>query len=334
MDSPHLLKARLNWVEMYLQTKNAGLTCKHCGISRPTLRKWVSRYQASGLDGLHSRSRRSHKLPDSKVTEELEKEILRLRTELNLGAKRIQGELLRDHFIRLSTRTIWKVLQVHKAPALRKPRIPKAPKRYSRPIPGDRVQVDTMKVAPSLYQFTAIDDCTRIRVLGIYTRRTAANAVLFLEERMLEEFGFPIQRIQTDRGAEFFGMRFQKTLHKHHIKFRPIRPRTPHLNGKVERSQQTDKQEFWARMDLRRASSRIEELDEELAVWQMFYNWYRPHSSLGGRTPRHHACDLLKDIPWSREVWDAYDEEKEFSQGGRVRDYELDQQLQKLKRCL
>lgn len=61
-----------------------------------------------------------------------------------------------------------------------------------------------MKVAPSLYQFTAIDDCKRIRVHGIYTRQAAANPVLFLEERMLEEFGFPIQRIQTDRGVAMF----------------------------------------------------------------------------------------------------------------------------------
>lgn len=34
------------------------------------------------------------------------------------------------------------------------------------------------------------------------------------------------------------------------IKFRPIKPRTPHLNGKVERSQQTDKTEFWNLIDL------------------------------------------------------------------------------------
>ena len=79
-----------------------------------------------------------------------------------------------------------------------------------------------MKIAKRLYQYTAIDDCTRLRVLGLYHRRTAANAVHFLEERMMEEFHFPIQRIQTERGQEFFAYKFQDARHKHHIKFRTI----------------------------------------------------------------------------------------------------------------
>jgi transposase InsO family protein len=97
-----------------------------------------------------------------------------------------------------------------------------------------------MKISGECFQYTAIDDCTRLRVLGLYPRRTASNAVHFLEHRMIEEFPFPIQRIQTDRGGEFFGMAFQEALQRYCIKFRPTRPRAPHLNGKVERSQQTD----------------------------------------------------------------------------------------------
>ncbi len=61
----------------------------------------------------------------------------------------------------------------------------------------------------------------------------------FLHEHVLKEFPFPIQRIQTgitddslDRGGEFFGMEFQLALMQERIKFRPIRPYSPHLNGK------------------------------------------------------------------------------------------------------
>ena len=43
-DSEAVLKARLTWVQMYERTGDAGLTCRRCGISRPTLRKWSSRY--------------------------------------------------------------------------------------------------------------------------------------------------------------------------------------------------------------------------------------------------------------------------------------------------
>lgn len=61
--------------------------------------------------------------------------------------------------------------------------------------------MDTCKIAPGLYQFTAIDDCTRYRVTGLYPRRAAENNELL--EKVVEEMPFPIQRIQTDRGREF-----------------------------------------------------------------------------------------------------------------------------------
>jgi transposase InsO family protein len=102
-------------------------------------------------------------------------------------------------------------------------------KRYSRETPGDRVQMDTMKIAPGVYQYTAVDDCSRFRVLGIYPRRTARTTLLFLD-RVIEEMPFAIQRIQTDRGGEFFAEVVQRRLMQECIKFRPIPPRSPHLN--------------------------------------------------------------------------------------------------------
>ena len=59
------------------------------------------------------------------------------------------------------------------------------------------------------------------------------------------------------------------------IKFRPIRPGSPHLNGKVERSQKTDKLEFYATCDLDDP-----DLEDRLAEWQHYYNWRRPHGAL------------------------------------------------------
>ncbi len=110
--------------------------------------------------------------------------------------------------------------------------------------------MDTMKAAPAVYQYTAVDDCSRFRVLGVFRRRTAANTVQFLE-RVVEEMPFAIQRIQTDRGTEFFAERVQLWLRAYAIKFRPVPPHSPHLNGKVERSQLTDLLEFWTRHDTR-----------------------------------------------------------------------------------
>src|SRR5690606_534885 len=113
--------------------------------------------------------------PARKLTAEHRELILKMRRERKLGHKRIQAELLRLHHVRLSTATIWKVLHQAAVAPLHRRRKPKQPKSYSRPLPGDRVQLDTFKVAPGLYQYTATDDCPRMRVLGPYPARTARN---------------------------------------------------------------------------------------------------------------------------------------------------------------
>ena len=54
-------RTRLGWVRHYERVGNAGLVCRRCGISRPTLRKWWRRYQAEGMPGLEARSHRPHR---------------------------------------------------------------------------------------------------------------------------------------------------------------------------------------------------------------------------------------------------------------------------------
>lgn len=181
-----------------------------------------------------------------------------------------------------------------------------------------------MKIAPGLIQFTAIDDCTRLRVLGLYPRRTAVYARRFLEERVLEEFPFPVQRIQTDRGGEFFGQEFQLALRANAVKFRPIRPRSPHLNGKVKRSQQTDLREFWPSVSL--DDPRLGELLEE---WQFYYNWFPPHSALKGRTPMERCIELAETTPLHEDLEDTYDASREPL---RIRNYADERTIQRLKR--
>ncbi|ATZ30172.1 hypothetical protein CV83915_2p0169 (plasmid) [Escherichia coli] len=65
----------------------------------------------------------------------------------------------------------------------------------------------------------------------------------------------------------------------------PNKPASPHLNGKVERSQKTDKAEFYATVDLS-----ADDLKELLAEWQHYYNWERPHSAHNGKTPMERYC--------------------------------------------
>ena len=224
------VRKRLVWVKLYEETGNAGLVCRRCGISRPTLRKWWNRYQELGIDGLKSESRKPKTSPKQKVFEEQEKWVLTLRKERNIGARRIQHELQRLHNFSLSLATIHKILEKNDVDPLRKVGRRKQIKRYQKDVPGERVQMDTCKIGPNLYQWTAVDDCTRFLVVALYPRRTAQNTLFFLEE-LLEMMRFPIQRIQTDRGREFTAYKVQDRLWEWGIKFRPNRPRAPHLNG-------------------------------------------------------------------------------------------------------
>lgn len=316
-------KARLKWVQMYLEKKDSGFVCRRCGISRPTLRKWVKRFQEHGVKGLEDQSRRPKTSPNTKVTQLIKELILEFRRSRNLGARRIQNELIRHNDIKLSLDTIHKVLERNEVQPIKRPKRKKEFKRYSRPVPGDRVQVDTCKIAPGIYQYTAIDDCTRWRVLELYTRRTGKNTELFIE-KMIEEFPFPIQRIQSDRGREFFAFDVQRKMMKYSIKFRPNKPRSPHLNGKVERSQKTDFEEFYGVSDL----SNFEQLKEDLGCWQFFYNWHRPHGALNGKTPCERSSELSEKTPFWDEVIRNYDRKKERLQEPV---YAVDQVVKMLK---
>ena len=123
--------------------------------------------------------------------------------------------------------------------------------------------------------------------------------MLFLE-KVFEEMPFSIQRIQTDRGKEFFAYKVQEMLRDYGIKFRPIKPASPHLNGKVERAQKTDLDEFYATIDIH-----SEDLEELMYDWQHYYNWERVHSSIG-KPPIDKVCELFHDSPLWEEVQAAY----------------------------
>jgi transposase InsO family protein len=312
------VRKRYKWIELYDRIKSFSIVALKCGISRVTLRKWVRRYERDGIAGLVSESRQPKRSPARKVSTRERDWILELRTR-RLGSRRIQSELRRTHNFHVSRTTIDKVLTAAKVKPLANSRLHrKRTLRYAKEIPGERMQMDTCKIGPGLYQYTAIDDCTRIRVLALYSRRTANNTLLFLE-RVIDELPFPIQRIQTDRGREFFAHSVQQRLREYGIKFRPVKPASPHLNGKVERSQRTELEEFYPTVDLKTT-----DLNERLAAWQDHYNHFRSHGSLGGLTPWEKWHELAKVTPCWDEVEADYDSAKERM---RHADYRIDTQL-------
>ncbi|MCL2193962.1 MAG: integrase core domain-containing protein [Treponema sp.] len=72
---------------------------------------------------------------------------------------------------------------------------------------------------------------------------------------------------------------------------------SPALNGKVERSQKTDLEEFYPTVHLKSA-----ELENILSEWQHYYNWFRPHGSLEGKSPDERRLELSPVTPFWDEV--------------------------------
>jgi transposase InsO family protein len=141
-------------------------------------------------------------------------------------------------------------------------------------IPGTRKR---------LYQFTAIDDCTRLRVFKIYDACNQATAIRFLEE-VLRRLPFRVQVVQTDNGAEFQSQ-FLWRLQALDIQHAYIRPRMSHLNGNVERSHRVDDQEFYQLLDKDGITDDIHLFNDKLREWEDYYNYHRPHGALDGQTP-------------------------------------------------
>jgi transposase InsO family protein len=272
--------------------RSVAQSCRHFGISRKTFYKWKARYGAHGAAGLCDRPRAPLRSPRATPADVVRK-ILYLRQQYHFGAGKIADYLKRFHQVLVARSSVHRILGKHgmnRLPANQKHRPHKQRwQRYEKPQPGHRLQMDVkfLERIPGtrkrLYQFTAIDDCTRIRVLKVFDACNQRTAVRFLDE-VVRRLPFRVQVVQTDNGAEF-----QSQFHWHaqalDIRHVYIRPRTPHLNGKVERSHRVDDQEFYQLLDQGGVSDDIHLFNEKLREWEDYYNYHRPHGALEGQTP-------------------------------------------------
>jgi transposase InsO family protein len=274
-------------------TGNVAMTCRYFGISRQLFYVWRRRYDELGEEGLRPRSTRPAASPNATHTDVVGK-ILYLRQNYHFGPAKISMYLKRYHDVSISHSGVWRILKrldLNRLPASqRHKRLDKRWQRYEKQLPGHRVQVDVKFVQPiagvtprrRYYQFTAIDDCTRLRVLRIYPRCDQKTAIQFLDY-LLERLPFQVQVVQTDNGAEFASSFHYHVLDKG-IGHTYIKPRTPRLNGKVERSHRIDAEEFYRLLD----GTVIDDakiFNDKLREWEDYYNYHRPHGGLGGQTP-------------------------------------------------
>lgn len=225
----------------------------------------------------------------NKTPAEVAEKVLHLRREYHLGPMRIVWYLARYHRIRISDAGVYRILcrnGLNRLP--RGTRVRKVhTKRYNKQVPGHHIQLDVKFLSfigkngekVRRFQFTAIDDATRIRALKVYTRHTQANAIDFVDH-VIATFPFRIREIRTDNGHEFQA-RFHWHVEDKGIRHAYIKPSSPQLNGKVERSHRSDEQEFYQLLSYKGDV----DLEAKLGEWERFYNLARPHGAHNGKTP-------------------------------------------------
>ncbi len=270
-------------------TRNVSQTCRFFGISRSLFYIWRDRYRQDGLAGLRDgpRGPRHHPFTTPAHIVAL---ILQVRRQRQYGPLRISLFLQRYHQVYVSPPTIQRILKRHRVPRVSLKRYRPGPRRRREiHVPGQSVQVDVKHLklgGRRFYQFTAIDEATRYRVLRVYAHNSIKSATEFVEE-VRRRLPMAVQRIQTDHGSEF-GTDFTWHLRDLGVIHRQIPRGYPQANGKVERSHRTDEDEFYRRVIFRTPA----ELAQKLRQWEHEYNHRRLHLALRGRTPAERLCEL------------------------------------------
>ena len=156
-------------------------TCRYFGIGRASFYRWRSRLRDHGEPGLANKQT-GPKNPPNRTKDEIVDQVLHLRRTYHLGPMRIVWYLARYHAIKISDAGVYRILRRHGLSRLPRANRTRAvhTKRYEKQVPGHHVQVDVKFLSfvdksgrkVKRFQYTAIDDATRIRALKIYTKHT------------------------------------------------------------------------------------------------------------------------------------------------------------------
>jgi putative transposase len=305
---------RLRWFDYYSQCGDARLTCRHYGISPQTFYRWKNRFDPYDLTTLEATSRRPHHVRKPLTPAPVEDRILELRTKYPRWGKNKLVVLLRREGLQVSSSTVGRVMKRLKDRGVlvepinvrqarearrrrRKPRYAiRKPQGYRVTAPGDLVQVDTLQIRlqsdDRRWQFSTRDLISRWDVSRAYRHASSYAAALFLEY-MERKFPFPVRAIQIDGGSEF-KKHFEEACRERRIRLFIIPPRTPKLQGYVERANRTHREEFYEVEDI---GLRLEEHNKQLEEWDKTYNHIRPHQSLDYLTPAEYYQAWLKTHP-------------------------------------
>lgn len=289
-------------VRMMLNGQTPEAAAQAAGVSPRTARKWRSRFEAEGLDGLWDRSSRPKRLRNPTPAKTVER-IVALRRQRWTG----------EHIARevgVSAATVSRVLKRAGLSRLKDIEPDEPSPRYERRSPGELIHLDIKKLGrferighritgdrrgqsnPRArkdggygweYVHVAIDDHSRLSFTQIHPNEKATSAVAHLKAAVAwyRSLGVKVERIMTDNGSCYKSKDFAKACKNLGLKHIRTKPYTPKTNGKAERFIQTALRE-WA---YARAYQTSDQRAADLPLWTHLYNWHRPHGGIKHQTP-------------------------------------------------
>ena len=248
--------------------------------SRSYIYFWKARWDGS-VESLACQSRRPHHHPNQHTEDEVKLIRDMRRRNPDLGMTELWHRMKKRGYTR-RPESLFRVMRKMGMFPAQKKQTPYKPKPYEQmTYPGQRIQVD-VKVVPRkcitdpelrLFQYTAIDEFTRLRFLAAYPEQSTYSSSDFLKRltRWYKRRGIEVQCVQTDNGFEFTNRfssnknkpsLFEQTARQLGIQHKLIRPYTPRHNGKVERSHREDQKRFYST----HAFYSLEDFRKQLAV--------------------------------------------------------------------
>lgn len=267
------------------------------GCSERTAYRWLARYDAG--EPMTDRSSAPHSVP-RRTAPETEALIAQLR-RLRWTSTKIAAEL------GLASSTVCAVLRRQGLHRLSRLEPPEPPNRYCRRHPGELIHIDIKKLGrfnrPGLpahlrqagyrrnrarkhgwdYCHVAVDDTSRLAYVEILDDETALSCVGFLR-RAIAWFatkGITVERVMTDNGPGYKSKLHAEAIAELEIKHLRTRPYRPRTNGKAERFIKTLQAEWAYAASYQNHHHRA----AALGPWLEYYNYRRPHSALGHKSP-------------------------------------------------
>ena len=284
------------------------------GENRRTIYRWRKRYDGT-LESLRDKSHRPKSHPNQHT--EAENKMIKQYKANNkdTGLVVLWVKLRRAGYTR-TIQGLYHAMQrlgiYTKAPSKKKDNEPI--EYFLATYPGERVQIDVKYVprrcmslelqekGEKFFQYTAIDEYTRLRYMWYTNEHSTYESAKFLE-KLVKVFPFKIECIQTDNGFEFTNrlswnafLKNKKTIYESKleelgIKQKLIKPHTPKQNGKVERSHRKDQERFY----YQKVFSSLEDLRNRAKYWIKEYNNF-PMRPLGWLSPREKLEEFISKV--------------------------------------